>query len=31
MRGGSLVDWISTFHAAAYNPVRLRRLLAQPV
>jgi transposase len=30
-RGGPLVDWIFTFHAAAYNLVRLRRLLAQPV
>jgi transposase len=30
-RGGLLVDWIFTFHAAAYNLVRLRRLLAQPV
>jgi transposase len=30
-RGGALVDWIFTFHAAAYNLVRLRRLLAQPV
>ena len=29
-RGGPLVDWIFTFHAAAYNLVRLRRLLAQP-
>jgi transposase len=29
-RGGLLVDWIFTFHAAAYNLVRLRRLLAQP-
>jgi transposase len=28
-RGGPLVDWIFTFHAAAYNLVRLRRLLAQ--
>ena len=30
-RGGPLVGWIFTFHAAAYNLVRLRRLLAQPV
>lgn len=30
-RGGPLVDWIFTFHAAAYNLVRLRRLLARPV
>jgi len=30
-RGGPLVDWVFTFHAAAYNLVRLRRLLAQPV
>lgn len=30
-RGGPLVDWIFTFHAAAYNLIRLRRLLAQPV
>ena len=30
-RGGPLVAWIFTFHAAAYNLVRLRRLLAQPV
>ena len=30
-RGGRLVDWIFTFHAAAYNLVRLRRLLAPPV
>ena len=29
-RGGPLVDWIFTFHAAAYNLVRLRTLLAQP-
>jgi transposase len=27
-RGGPLVDWIFTFQAAAYNLVRLRRLLA---
>src|SRR4029079_1678689 len=27
-RGGDLVDWIMTFTAAAYNPVRLRTLLA---
>ena len=30
-RGGPLVDWNFTFPAAAYNLVRLRRLLAQPV
>ena len=30
-RGGPLVDWIFTFQAAAYNLVRLRRLLDQPV
>jgi transposase len=30
-RGGALVEWIFTFHAAAYNLVRLRRLLVQPV
>lgn len=30
-RGGPLVDWIFTFHAATYNLVRMRRLLAQPV
>jgi transposase len=30
-RGRPRVDWIFTFHAAAYNLVRLRRLLAQPV
>jgi transposase len=30
-RGGPLVAWIFTFHAAAYNLVRLRRLIAQPV
>jgi hypothetical protein len=30
-RGGSLVDWIFTFHAAVYNLVRMRRLIAQPV
>jgi hypothetical protein len=29
-RGGPLVDWIFTFQAAAYNLVRLRRLLVQP-
>jgi transposase len=29
-RGGPLVAWIFTFHAAAYNLIRLRRLLAQP-
>ena len=28
-RGGPLVDWIFTFTAAAYNIVRMRRLLAQ--
>ena len=27
-RGGALVDWIVTFAAAAYNPVRLRTLVA---
>jgi hypothetical protein len=27
-RGGPLVEWIFTFHAAAYNLVRMRRLLA---
>lgn len=27
-RGGALVDWIFTFTAAAYNIVRMRRLLA---
>jgi Transposase DDE domain len=27
-RGGPLVEWISTFTAAAYNLVRLRTLLA---
>jgi Transposase DDE domain len=26
-RGGRLVDWIFTFTAAAYNIVRMRRLL----
>lgn len=30
-RGGPLVEWIFTFHAAAYNLVRLRRLLAEPI
>jgi transposase len=30
-RGTALVDWVFTFHAAAYNLVRLRRLLAEPV
>jgi transposase len=30
-RGGPLVAWVFTFHAAAYNLVRLRRLLPQPV
>jgi transposase len=29
-RGTPLVDWVFTFHAAAYNLVRLRRLLTQP-
>ena len=29
-RGGPLVHWIFTFHAAAYNLVRLRTLLARP-
>jgi transposase len=29
-RGGPLVEWIFTFTAAAYNIVRLRRLLTQP-
>lgn len=28
-RGGRLVGWIFTFHAAAYNIVRMRRLLPQ--
>jgi transposase len=28
-RGEPLVDWVFTFHAAAYNLVRLRTLLAQ--
>jgi transposase len=28
-RGGELVDWIVTFSAAAYNLIRLRRLLAR--
>jgi hypothetical protein len=27
-RGGELVDWIFMFMAAAYNVVRLRKLLA---
>jgi hypothetical protein len=26
-RGGALVEWVFTFTAAAYNIVRLRRLL----
>lgn len=30
-RGTALVDWIFTFHAAAYNLVRLRRLVAETV
>src|SRR4051812_3400700 len=30
-RGGALVDWIFTFTAAAYNIVRMRRLLAEGV
>ena len=30
-RGGPLVDWVFTFTAAAYNIVRMRRLLEQPV
>jgi hypothetical protein len=29
-RGGPRVSWIFTFTAAAYNMVRLRRLLAAP-
>jgi hypothetical protein len=29
-RGGPLVEWAFTFHAAAYNLVRLRTLLARP-
>jgi transposase len=29
-RGGPLVEWVFTFHAAAYNLVRLRTLLAAP-
>ncbi|MGE0447822.1 MAG: IS5/IS1182 family transposase, partial [Vicinamibacterales bacterium] len=29
-RGGPLVDWIFTFTAAAYNIVRMRRLLETP-
>jgi transposase len=29
-RGGPLVEWVFTFTAAAYNIVRLRRLLIQP-
>jgi len=29
-RGSPLVNWTSTFHAAAYNLVRLRTLLARP-
>jgi hypothetical protein len=30
-RGGRLVGWIFTFSAAAYNIVRLRRLLAPAI
>ena len=30
-RGGRLVDWIFTFSAAAYNIVRMRRLLSEAV
>jgi transposase len=30
-RGGPLVDWVFTFTAAAYNIVRMRRLLAEAV
>ncbi len=30
-RGARLVDWIFTFGAAAYNLVRWRNLLTQPV
>ena len=29
-RGTPLVNWVFTFHAAAYNLVRLRTLLARP-
>ena len=29
-RGGPLVTWVFTFTAAAYNIVRMRRLLAVP-
>ena len=29
-RGGTLIDWIVTFTAAAYNLIRLRTLLARP-
>jgi transposase len=29
-RGGELVDWVVTFTAAAYNLVRLRKLLPRP-
>jgi len=29
-RGGPLVDWVFTFAAAAYNIVRMRRLLETP-
>jgi transposase len=29
-RGNPLVNWVFTFHAAAYNLVRLRTLLARP-
>ena len=29
-RGGALVGWFFTFAAAAYNIVRLRRLLPAP-
>lgn len=29
-RGGPLVEWVFTFHAAAYNLVRLRTLLTRP-
>ena len=29
-RGGPLVEWVFTFHAATYNLVRLRTLLARP-
>ena len=30
-RGTPLVNWVFTFHAATYNLVRLRTLLARPV